>query len=172
MLGVAGTICWLLCASGSCASQEPKSETRTRGLINGHAWAMLSDDQGKIGYFLGLLDGWKAQQDLKGYVTVGEILAMGSTENISLQNAIDLIDQGYKDPANIELPVWWVFMAEVAIKRGDMPPDTAFTALRHLLTQIMTNAEALSADKFNEKFSPINVLNAAKEKTVSPKVSP
>ena len=89
---------------------------------------------------------------------------MGITENISLRNAVDLIDEGYKDPANIELPVWWVFMAEVHIKRGDMPPDKAFTALRHLLTQINASTEVLTADKWNEKFNPIDALNDAKTK--------
>ena len=151
---------WLLCAIGSLASQEPKSEPRTLGLANGHAWSILSDGQGKVGYFLGLMDGWKARQGLENSIPVAMLLAM-STDHISPQNAIDLIDSAYKDPANIELPVWWVFMAEVAIKRGDMPPDKAFTALRHLLTQISASTEVLTADKFNEKFSPIKVLNAA-----------
>lgn len=153
----------LLCAVGHLATQESKSETRTLGLINGHGWAVLSNDQGKFGYFLGLMDGWRARQGLEGSVTVSLLLAM-STDHISLQNAVDLIDEGYKDPANIELPVWWVFMAEVHVKRGDMPPDKAFTALRHLLTQINASTEVLPADKWNEKFNPIDVLSAAKTK--------
>ena len=154
----------LLCAVGNLISQEPKTETRTRGYINGHGWAVLSDDQGKFGYFLGLMDGWKARQEQESSLTVALLLAM-STDHISLQNAVELINEGYRDPANSELPVWWVFMAEVHIKRGDMPPDKAFTALRHLLTQINASTEVLTAEAFNQKFSPVNVLNAsAKEK--------
>ena len=150
----------LLFATGSFASTGSEPETRTLRRINGHGWALFSDE-GKIAYFLGFMDGWKTQQDLEGSVKVSEILAMGETEKIALRNAVDLIDEGYKDPANIELPVWWVFMAEVHIKRGDMPPDKAFTALRHLLTQINASTEVLTADKWNEKFNPIDALNSA-----------
>lgn len=152
---------WFLTATCGFGYGGSEPETRTLGLINGHGWAIFSDDQGKMAYFLGFEDGWKAQQDLEGSVKVSEILAMGSTDKISLRNAVDLIDEGYKDPANIELPVWWVFMAEVHIKRGDMPPDKAFTALRHLLTQINASTEVLPLDKWNEKFNPIDALNAA-----------
>lgn len=153
----------LLFATGSFASTGSEPETRTLGLINGHGWAIFSDDQGKMAFFLGLMDGWKARQGLEGSIKVSMVLAM-STEKISLHNSVDLIDEGYKDPANIELPVWWVYMAEVHIKRGDMPPDKAFTALRHLLTQINASTEVLPADKWNEKFNPIDALDAAKAK--------
>ena len=141
---------------------EPQSQTRTLRLINGGGWAMFSDE-GKLAYFLGLKDGWNARQGLEGSVDVAVLLAM-NTGNIPLRNAVDLIDEGYKDPANIDLPVWWVFMAEVSIKRGDMPPDKAFTTLRHLLSQINASTEVLPADQFNERFSPIHALNAAKTK--------
>jgi hypothetical protein len=159
LYGMAVFVCLLLCPIASGVSQEPKSETRTLRLVNGHGWAMFSYE-GKIGYFLGLMDGWEARQGQEGSVKVALLLAM-STDHISLQNAVDLIDEGYKDPANIDLPVWWVFMAEVSIKRGDTSPDKAFTVLRHLLTQIAASTEVLPTDKWNEKFNPIDALNAA-----------
>jgi hypothetical protein len=162
--------CCLLMSSVVALAQAPpiksepqsQAQARTFGLINGRGWALLSEE-GKTAYFVGLMDGWDARQGLAGDTTVAVILAMW-TNDISLGNSVDLIDQGYKDPANIDLPVWWVFMAEVSIKRGDMSSDKAFTTLRHLLTQINVSTEVLSKDKFNERFSPINALTAAKTK--------
>ena len=115
--GILLALLFLLCSTGSFASTGSDPEARTLGLINGHGWALLGNE-GKIAYFVGLMDGWDAREGLAGDTTVAVLLAMWTKD---IGNSVDLIDQGYKDPANIDLPVWWTLMAEVSIKRGDMP---------------------------------------------------
>jgi len=72
----------------------------------------------------------------------------------------DLVTAGYGDPVNIELPVGWVFLAELAVKRGATTPELVFGALRSLLykSNHLTQTTPIS------ELSPVSAILGASKK--------
>lgn len=125
--------------TSSHMAAEQRPDVRTLGQVNGYWWGSSSEAD-KSAYFLGLMDGWHERGRTESVIKGATIRAM-DTDGMTLERAVTLIDHGYSDPANSDLPIGWVFMAEVSIKRGDTSADSAFTALRHLLNKARTEGK-------------------------------
>jgi hypothetical protein len=118
------------------SSSADHADAFTFELANGRYWISLKSTTGGQGDFMcGLASGW----DFRGTTDLakGSVIAATQGRPKNCDELAELVTAGYVDPANRDLPIGWVFLAELAIKRGETTPDRVFPALRQLVSKIL-----------------------------------
>jgi hypothetical protein len=117
----------LLC--GSIAWSDDEVVVRTVGFENGRQWNKISDSF-KLGFIAGLIDAWEMRDQTEetrdGYVQI----ALQPSSNTTLGDLREMVEGVYKHPENLDLPIGWVLMACISVKKGENTSDAVLAALR------------------------------------------